>query len=43
VRGSYNQAQYLLGRKDTMQAWANLTDEMAKDGSKVTPVKRAAA
>lgn len=43
VRASYNQAQYLPERKEMMQAWANLTDEMAKDESKVTPINRAAA
>ena len=43
VRASYNQAQYLPERKDMMQAWANLTDEMAKSESKVTPIKRTAA
>ena len=40
VRASYNQAQYLPERKDMMQAWANLTDEMAKDQEKVTPIHR---
>jgi integrase len=43
VRASYNQAEYLEERRAMMQQWADLTDEMAKDGDKVTPIKRAAA
>ena len=42
VRASYNQAEYLIERKEMMQAWANLIDEMAKPKSKVTPIKRSA-
>lgn len=37
VRASYNQAEYLGERRAMMQAWANLIDEMAKEGSKVIP------
>lgn len=43
VRASYNQAEYLTERKEMMQAWANLINEMAKPDSKVTPIKREAA
>jgi integrase len=43
VRASYNQAEYLNERRVMMQQWADLTDEMAKSESKVTPIKREAA
>ena len=43
VRASYNQGEYMEARRAMMQQWANLTDEMAKGESKVTPIKRAAA
>jgi integrase len=43
VRASYNQAEYLTERKEMMQAWANLIDQLATGQSKVTPIKRAAA
>jgi integrase len=43
VRASYNQGEYLEERRAMMQQWADLTDEMAKSESKVTPIKRAAA
>lgn len=43
VRASYNQAEYLEERRAMMQQWADLTDEMAKGKSKVTPIKQAAA
>lgn len=43
IRASYNQAEYLQERRAMMQQWADLTDEMAKGESKVTPIKRAAA
>lgn len=43
VRASYNQAEYLEERRIMMQQWADLTDEMAKSESKVTPIKRVAA
>ena len=43
VRASYNQAEYLEERRAMMQQWADLTDEMAKGASKVTPIKRVAA
>lgn len=39
----YNQAEYLEERRAMMQQWADLTDEMAKDDDKVTPIKKAAA
>jgi integrase len=43
VRASYNQGEYMEERRAMMQQWANLTDEMAKSESKVTPINRAAA
>lgn len=43
VRASYNQGEYMEERRAMMQQWANLTDEMAKSDSKVTPIKQAAA
>jgi integrase len=43
VRASYNQAEYLEERKNMMQQWADLIDEMVKSDRKVTPIKRAAA
>jgi integrase len=43
VRASYNQGEYMEERRAMMQQWANLTDEMAKIDSKVTPIKQAAA
>lgn len=43
VRASYNQGEYLEERRAMMQQWADLTDDMAKAESKVTPIKRAAA
>lgn len=39
VRASYNQGEYMEERRAMMQQWANLTDEMAKSKSKVTPIK----
>jgi integrase len=42
VRASYNQAEYLEERRAMMQQWADLTDEMSKDKSNVTPIMRAA-
>jgi integrase len=41
VRASYNQGEYMEERRAMMQQWANLTDEMGKSESKVTPIKRA--
>lgn len=41
VRASYNQAEYLEERRDMMQQWADLTEEMSKGKKKVTPIKRA--
>ena len=41
VRASYNQAEYLRERRDMMQQWADLTDEMARRYSNVTPIKSA--
>ena len=43
VRAIYNQGEYMEERRSMMQQWANLTDEMAKSESKVTPIKKAAA
>jgi integrase len=37
VRASYNQAEYLAERRAMMQEWADLTDEMAEEESKVIP------
>ena len=34
-RASYNHAVYLDGRRDMLQTWANVIDEMAKPESKV--------
>ena len=42
VRGAYNRAEYLSERKRMMQAWADLIDQMAKGGNKVTSIKCAA-
>ena len=42
TRASYNRADYLEERREMMQAWANMIDEMAKPESKVTPIKRLA-
>jgi integrase len=41
VRASYNQAEYLGERRDMMQQWADLTDEMARRYSNVTLIKSA--
>ena len=38
VRGSYNYAQYLPGRREMMQAWADLLDSL-RDGGKVVNLK----
>lgn len=37
VRASYNRAEYLAERAAMMQAWADLTDEMAKPSGNVIP------
>ena len=39
TRASYNRAEYLSERKEMMQAWANMIDDMAKPVSKITPIK----
>jgi len=39
TRASYNRAEYLSERKEMMQAWANMIDDMAKPISKITPIK----
>jgi len=39
TRGAYNRAEYLSERKEMMQAWANMIDDMAKPVSKITPIK----
>ena len=39
VRASYNQAEYLEERRTMMQQWADLTDEMAKAGAEVIPLR----
>lgn len=41
VRGAYNAAQYLPGRRDMMQQWADYLDEMGAS-NKVVPFHRAA-
>ncbi len=43
VRASYNQAEYLEERREMMQQWADMVDDIAKAESKVAPIKRAAA
>lgn len=43
VRASYNRAEYLDERRAMMQQWADLTEQIARDKKKVTPIKRAAA
>ncbi|MSQ58802.1 MAG: DUF4102 domain-containing protein [Betaproteobacteria bacterium] len=42
-RASYNHAIYLEDRRNMLQGWADLIDEMSDPNSKVTPIKRAAA
>jgi integrase len=39
TRASYNRAEYLSERKEMMQAWANMIDDMAKPVNKITPIK----
>jgi integrase len=39
VRASYNQAEYLDQRREMMQGWADLLDQIAKDDGKVVPGK----
>lgn len=43
VRASYNQGEYLEERRAMMQQWADLTEEMAKSESKVTPINHKVA
>jgi integrase len=43
VRASYNQAKYLAERRAMMQEWADLTDEMAEEDSKIIPGRFAEA
>jgi integrase len=43
TRASYNRAEYLPERKEMMQAWANMVDEMAKPVSNVSPIKHGKA
>ncbi len=38
VRGDYNYAEFLPGRREMMQAWADLLDQL-RDGAKVIPIK----
>src|SRR5262249_38101932 len=40
VRAAYNRAKYLPERRELMQAWADLLDELARPESKVTPMRR---
>jgi len=40
TRASYNRAEYLPERKEMMQAWANMIDDMAKPVSKISPIKK---
>lgn len=42
VRASYNQAEYMEERRSMMQQWADLTDEIAKGKTNVTPIKQMA-
>jgi len=39
TRASYNRAEYLPERKEMMQTWANMIDEMAKPVSNISPIK----
>jgi integrase len=39
VRASYNQAEYLDQRREMMQGWSDLLDQIAKDDGKVIPGK----
>ena len=39
TKASYNQAGYLEERRQMMQAWADLIDQMTKADSNVTPIK----
>ena len=39
VRSSYNYAQYLPGRREMMQAWADLLDSL-RDGGKVVALPK---
>jgi len=43
TRASYNRAEYLPERKEMMQTWANMIDEMAKPVSKITSIKHGRA
>ena len=43
TRASYNRAEYLSERKEMMQTWANMIDEMAKPVSKISPIKHGRA
>ncbi len=43
MRASYNQAEYLEDRRYMMQQWADLIDDITKEKSKVTPIKRVVA
>lgn len=42
MRASYNRAEYLEERRAMMQQWADVVDEVAKGGQKITSMKRAA-
>ena len=43
VRAAYDHSKFLPERRNMMQAWANLIDQMAKADSNVTPINRVAA
>jgi hypothetical protein len=40
MRGDYNYAEFLPGRREMMQAWADLLDQL-RDGAKVIPIRSA--
>lgn len=40
VRASYNQAEYMEERRAMMQQWADLTDQMGENSTRVTTIKK---
>ena len=43
VRGAYNSAQYLAGRRKMLQRWADWLDEVQASGKVITQAAEAAA
>jgi hypothetical protein len=39
VRAAYNRAEYLPERRQMMQAWADLLDDLARPKQKVVPMR----